>query len=202
MVEGPDLATVTFTGPDRTGGGMKYLKITMNDGSEHVSAFRKLALVGKYIREVLAGKKRLNVWTVVGETLPSGERNLQRTRVVLNHEFVRKIEEVKPKADWNKTDFDASNFEPVVLPTPGKAGYWVAPTGLPGLTGGTVYPHHVDESSQRKYIITAVTDADGPTKYFTDGLGEDGHRVNGVRGIAGTTPQFGTSAACDDDDDF
>lgn len=170
---------------------MRYLMATLTDGTRYISGFQKLDKVQKYIGEVFGGVKPFNIWKPVGDTLPSGEKNMLRTRKFLNKDMIREIDEVEPIPDSDgASTLNPDQFRSIVYPTRGARGLWTVPHGLQNsLIPGTVYPLHRDALAERDYIIVrGATERDEEDRYWIDGLGANGHRRSPGQSIRGQLP--------------
>jgi hypothetical protein len=140
---------------------MRFLKATLLNGDVIVGEFSKLERVGKYVTEVFQGYKPFNVWQTISDTLPSGEKALQRTRTMIAGSQILSIEEVD------------ANGAPVVEVARGPRGRWTVPATntVEGLVAGTIYPKHRDDRrTGREYVIVRAAGegegAENELRYF------------------------------------
>jgi hypothetical protein len=138
-----------------------FLRATLEDGTQVISEFSKLARVGRYAAQVMAGQKALNVWRPVATQHPaSGEPVLIRTRTLINGRLVRSLEQVQPAVVDH--GYDPNGFEPVPEMARGRYGTWVCPSPVPegapaGLVPGAEYPIHRDVTGWGdRYVIVRV----------------------------------------------
>jgi hypothetical protein len=131
---------------------MRYLKAKLKDGTEVTGAFDKLANVGKYVAQVFAGSKPFNVWTKAGETLPSGEPGVLRTRTMISGDFIASIVETN------------EGGTPIAVIPRGSRGRWTVPqnSAIPELVAGTVYPKHRSVRGRDYVIVRAANDESSP----------------------------------------
>lgn len=162
-----------------------FLKATLQDGTDVVSEFSKLASPQKYANQVFGGLKPFNAWKVVGSTHPhSGERVLVRERVMYNGKLVMAITEVEPTTEQH--DLLPSNFQPVSVMQKGGRGFYTVPEAAPqdDLVSGARYPIHRDPSTFRDYVVVRAAQEEGgeeggtmvevsEVRYYLDGRGEN-----------------------------
>lgn len=123
---------------------MRYLEATLLDGTTVTGEFSRLANMGRYVSQVFSGQKPFNAWRTVSDVLPSGEKAATRSRVMLAGSQIASIREV-----------DAVG-QTVTEIARGPRGRWTAPAGIDGVTEGTVFPKHRDNSTLRDYVILAA----------------------------------------------
>jgi hypothetical protein len=145
---------------------MRYLKATLKDGSTVTAAFDKLANVGKYVAQVFNGQKPFNVWSKTGDTLPSGEPGVLRTREMISGDFIARIVETN------------EGGTPIAVIPRGERGRWTVPqnSAIPELVAGTVYPKHRSQRSGRDYVIVKAADNEssprtGEVRFYIGDLG-------------------------------
>jgi hypothetical protein len=171
----PDQRTRTTAMPDMTAATAPsaaeatslYVRATLTDGSAVVSQFGKLEGIETYARQVFAGSKPFNVWTVVHTTHPaSGEACLVRRRRVVPGSRIAELEVVEPVQNANLEPtadglLDPSQFQPALHIQKGEAGLhtFEATEDLPeGAVAGIGYPIHREAFgySFLRYVILRV----------------------------------------------
>jgi hypothetical protein len=145
---------------------MRYLKAVLKDGTTKIAAFDKLANVGKYVAQVFNGQKPFNIWTKTGDTLPSGEPGVLRTREMISGDFIATIIETN------------EGGTPVPVIPRGERGRYTIPqnSAIAELVPGTVYPKHRSLRSGRDYIIVkaandSATPRTGEVRFYIGDLG-------------------------------
>jgi hypothetical protein len=145
---------------------MRYLKATLKDGTTVTAAFDKLVNVGKYVAQVFNGQKPFNVWSKTGDTLPSGEPGILRTREMIAGDFIARIVETN------------EGGTPIAVIPRGERGRWTVPdnSAIPELVPGTVYPKHRNTRTLRDYVIVKAANDDatprtGEVRFYIGDLG-------------------------------
>jgi hypothetical protein len=135
---------------------MRYLKATLQDGTEVIGQFSKLEKVGRYIAQVFAGQKPFNVYKTVGDTLPSGEKGALRTRETIRGSLITRIVEVN------------EGGTPIAEIPRGTRGRWTVPSNsqIEGLVPGTVYPKHRNARSLRDFVIVKAATPTSPAVHY------------------------------------
>lgn len=146
-----------------------FLQVELTTGEQVISEFSKLGKIGRYVGQVFAGSKPLNVWSVLAKTHPhSGEPVLIRRRRFIPAAMIVAIEAVQPKAGMAEShDLNPANFEPVPQMQKGTYGLWVAPEdAAEGLVAGAEYPVHVDPESLQRYVIISGAGTPDERRWF------------------------------------
>lgn len=180
-----------------------FLRATLDDGTQVVSEFSKLASVGRYATQVFSGQKAFNGWKVVGTTHPhSGEQTLVRERVMYNGRSVRSIEQVEPTTEEH--GLDPANFQPAATPQRALHGSFTVPEEVPhaDLVAGAKYPIHRDPETFRKYVIVKVaTEEAAEVRHYLDGLGSNEEYAESRRAhFYGSEAPLASEVEEDDDD--
>lgn len=151
-----------------------YLRATLDDGTQVVSEFSKLASAGRYSAQVFDGRKPFNGWKVVGSVHPhSGEPLLHRERRMYNGNNVRMIEEVEPTTEEH--GLAPENFRPLAVPQGSHRGFYTAPTPAlhDDMVEGARYPQHRDPENYRDFVILRVAgEYQSEVRYYLDGRGD------------------------------